>query len=143
MQTLQIIVLLLLVLIAAAHPAWAQSLETRQMRAAEEAALGKQLARTNEKCGTSITARIDWNTFDEAEVLKKRVSQWCQAALGAVEDICGAALGKEALTKLKAITCAGAATPAGSLKDGELTFSFSLTPNQNKLLMRKYLEKNL
>ena len=144
MQTLQILGTLFLLLIAATPPVWAQSLETRKMRAEQEAALEAQVALTNKKCGTSITARIDWTTFDEAEVLTKRVTSWCQAALDAIEDICGDALGKEALTtKVKSITCAGAATPAAALKDGDLTFAFSLTPNQNKLLVRTYLEKNL
>ena len=144
MRTTQIIGALALVLLAATHSGWAQSLETRKMRAEQEAALGEQVALTNKKCGTNLTARIDWNTFDEAEVLTKRVTSWCQAALDAVEDICGEALGREAImTKVKSITCAGAATPAAALKDGELTFAFSLTPNQNKLLVRTYLEKNL
>ena len=144
MRTLQILGTLSLVVLAVSASTWAQSLATRKMRADQEAALGGQVALTNTKCGTSLTARIDWNTFDEAEVLTKRVMSWCQAALDAVEDICGDALGKEALTsKVTSITCAGAATPAATLKEGELTFSFSLTPNQNKLLVRTYLEKNL
>ena len=144
MRPIQIIATLSLVLLAVPSSTWAQSLETRKMRAEQEAALGGQVALTNKKCGTNLTARIDWNTFDEAEVLTKRVTSWCQAALDAVEDICGDALGKEALTtKVKSITCAGSATPAAALKDGDLTFSFSLTPNQNKLLVRTYLEKNL
>jgi len=143
MQTMPIIGTLVLVWLTATHPVWAQSLETRKMRAEQEAALGVQVALTNKKCGTSIIARIDWNTFDEAEVLTKGVTSWCQAALDAVQGLCGDALGKEALTKVQAITCAGAATPTAVLKDGELTFSFSLTPNQNKLLVRTYLEKNL
>src|SRR5262249_27461137 len=117
MQTMQIIGTLVLVWLTATHPVWAQSLETKKMRAEQEAALEAQVAFTNKKCGTSLTARIDWSTFDEAEVLAKRVMPWCQAALDAVEDICSDALGKEALTtKLKAITCAGAATPAAVLK---------------------------
>ena len=74
MQTMQIIGTLALVLLAATHSGWAQSLETRKMRAEQEAALGTQVALTNKKCGTSITARIDWTTFDEAEVLTKRVT---------------------------------------------------------------------
>jgi hypothetical protein len=144
MRTMQIIGTLSLILLTVSTSTSAQSLETRKMRAEQEAALGGQVALTNKKCGTSLTARIDWNTFDEAEVLTKRVMSWCQAALDAVEDICGDALGKEALmTKVKSITCAGAATPAATLKDGDLTFAFSLTPNQNKLLVRTYLEKNL
>ena len=73
MQTRQIIGPLVLLLLALPHPLWAQSLETRKMRAEQEAALGTQVALTNTKCGTNMTARIDWNTFDEAEVLTQRV----------------------------------------------------------------------
>ena len=94
MRPIQIIGTLSLVLLAVTSSTWAQSLETRKIRADQEAALGGQVTLTNTKCGTSLTARIDWNTFDEAEVLTKRVMSWCQAALDAVEDICGDALGK-------------------------------------------------
>ena len=47
------------------------------------------------------------------------------------------------MPQVKALTCAGAPTPAADLTEGELIFSFSLTPNQNKLLVRTYLEKHL
>src|SRR5262249_39185182 len=58
MQTRQIIGTLVLLLLALPHPLWAQSLETRKMRAEQEAALGTQVALTNTKCGTNMTARI-------------------------------------------------------------------------------------
>ena len=91
-----------------------------------------------------MVRNVGWNTFDEVEALTKRVMSWCQVALDSVEDICGDALGQEALTtKSKSITCAGSTTPAAALKDGDLTLLLSLTPNQNKLLVRTYLEKNL
>jgi hypothetical protein len=115
------------------------------MRTQQEADLAKALELTNGKCGSNLTAKIDWTTFDEAATMKSAVKPYCQAALDAIEDLCSDDLAKEAiLAKVKTVTCIGAAEPAASLaEDGNLTFSFSLTPNQNKLLVRDYLSKNL
>jgi hypothetical protein len=126
-------------------PARADSLEARKMHAHEEADLATQLDLTNRACGGSLQAKIDWSTFDPAEALKKGVVAWCRAGLDAIEDLCGDDMGKQAVKeKVKMLTCAGAAEPSATLsQDGNLIFKFSLTPNQNKLLVRGYLEKNL
>lgn len=128
-----------------AGQASAESLEVRKMHAQQEADLATALAITNAKCGSALTATIDWTSFDEAVTLKTAVKPFCQAALDAIEDLCGDDMVKDAVaTKVKTVTCVGAAEPAASLaEDGNLTFSFSLTPNQNKLLVRDYLGKNL
>jgi len=131
-------------LIAIAVPAFGASLEAKKMHAQQEADLTDKLALTNQRCGSHVSATIDWGTFNEAEVLKTAVTPFCAAALDAIEDICSDDLGKQTIVeKVKTLTCAGAAAPAASFSDGALTFSFSLTPNQNKLLVRDYLEKNL
>jgi hypothetical protein len=131
-------------LIVMALPAFGASLEAKKMQARQEADLTDRLALTNQTCGSHVKAAIDWSTFNEDETLKKDVTPFCAAALDAIEDICSDALGKQAITeKVKTVTCAGAAAPAASFADGALTFSFSLTPNQNKLLVRDYLEKSL
>ena len=138
------IVTLAVTFIVIALPAFGESLEAKKMHAQQEADLTDKLALTNQTCGSHVTATIDWRTFDEAEVLKTAVTPYCAAALDAIEDICGDALGKQAVTeKVKNVTCAGASAPSASFADGALTFSFSLTPNQNKLLVRDYLEKSL
>jgi len=138
------ILMLAATLVAIALPAFGASLEARKMQAQQEADLTDKVALTNQRCGSHVTAAIDWSTFNEAEVLKTAVTPFCAAALDAIEDICSDDLGKQTIIeKVKTVTCAGAAAPSASFTDGALTFSFSLTPNQNKLLVRDYLEKNL
>jgi len=131
-------------LIALSLPAFAASLEARKMQAQQEADLNDRVALTNQACGAHVKATIDWSTFNETESLKQAVTPFCAAALDAIEDICSDDLGKQAINeKVKTVTCASAAAPAASFADGALTFSFSMTPNQNKLLVRDYLEKSL
>lgn len=131
-------------LVAIALPAFGASLEAKKMQAQQEADLTDKAALTNQRCGSHITTAINWSTFNEAEVLKTAVTPYCAAALDAIEDICGDDIGKQTIVeKVKTVTCAGAAAPSASFADGALTFSFSLTPNQNKLLVRDYLEKSL
>lgn len=127
------------------RPATAQSLEERRMHATREGELAHAAATTDRACGTHLKTGVAWSTFESGQVLAQNVVSWCQAALDAMEDLCSDPMGKQAVgEKVKALTCAGAAAPAATLApDGTLTFSFSLTPNQNKLLVRDYLDKNL
>jgi hypothetical protein len=144
MQSNRQIFTLAATLIAIALPAFGASLEAKKMQAQQEADLTDKLALTNQTCGSHVKATIDWGSFNEAETLKTSVTPFCAAALDAIEDICSDNLGKQAISeKVKTVTCAGASAPAASFADGALTFSFSLTPNQNKLLVRDYLEKSL
>jgi hypothetical protein len=125
-------------------PALAESLEVKKMHNAQEDELARRLALTHQKCGGAIGATIDWTSFDEAEALKNAVAPYCGAALDAIEDLCSDDTGKQAIAeKVKTVACVGSAEPSASLAEGTLTFKFSLTPNQNKLLVRGYLEKNL
>ena len=125
--------------------AMAQSLEERRMHAAREGELAQAAEITDRACGTHLKTGFAWSTFDSGQALSQNVVSWCRAALDAMEDLCSDPMGKQAVSeKVKALTCAGAAAPAAALApDGTLTFSFSLTPNQNKLLVRDYLDKNL
>jgi hypothetical protein len=134
-----------LALAAATSPVQAQSLEMKKFQAAQQADLDKALALTNQRCGTKIIAGFDWKTFDDPDLLKKGATPYCVAALDAIEDLCSDAIGKEAIqSKVKALTCVGAATPTADISDdGKVTFGFALAPNQNKLLVRGILEKKL
>ncbi len=128
-----------------AAAAGAQSLEMRRMEAAQEAKMSQKAEITNRACGTSLKTSFAWSTFQQDDVLHHEATSWCSAGLDALEDLCADPIGKQAVAaKVKSLTCAGAATPSASLDaSGNLTFSFSLTPNQNKLLVRDYLDKNL
>jgi hypothetical protein len=133
-------------LVAAAVPALAQSLEARKMYADQEAQLAAKAELTNKACGFQLQTKIDWPSFNADEILQKSVVSWCTAGLDAMEDLCSEKLGKEAVAaKVKGLTCAGGAAVSATLTDGVLTyaFPFSSASNQNKLLIRSYLEKNL
>jgi hypothetical protein len=123
----------------------AESLEDRRMHAAREAELGHAAELTDRACGTHLKTGFDWSGFDPAQVASQNAVSWCTAALAAMEDICADSIGKEAVSAIvKALTCGGASTPSVTLDgEGTVKFNFSLTPNQNKLLVRDYLNKNL
>jgi hypothetical protein len=123
----------------------AESLEDRRLHASSEAELGHAAELTDRACGTHLKTGFDWSGFDPAQIASQNVVSWCTAALAAMEDICSESLGKEAVSaKVKALTCGGAPTPSVTLDgEGTVKFFFSLTPNQNKLLIRDYLNKNL
>jgi hypothetical protein len=130
----------------AAVPAFAQSLEERKMHADQEAQLAAKAELTNRACGFTLKTQIDWKSFNSSEVLQRSVTSWCAAGLDAMEDLCSEALGKQAVSeKIRTLTCAGSGQVSASLADGNLTyaFPFSSASNQNKLLIRSYLEKNL
>ena len=134
------------VLVAAAAPALAQSLEARKMYADQESQLAAKAELTNKACGFQLKTAIDWPSFNADEILQKSVVSWCTAGLDAMEDLCSEKLGKEAVSaKVKGLTCAGGSEVKATLTDGNLTyaFPFSSASNQNKLLIRSYLEKNL
>lgn len=134
--------LLALVIAFNASGVFAQSLEVKKMRAGEEAKMSTAVDLTNKRCGTAIKVQFNWAGFDEAASLKTAVAPYCQAALDAIEDLCGDDMGKQAVKeKVKTITCGGAAAPTADLVDGDVKFDFALAPNQNKLLVRGILEK--
>ena len=130
----------------AAVPALAQTLEERKLHADQEQQLAAKAELTNKACGFSLKTQIDWGTFKSEEVLQKSVVSWCTAGLDAMEDLCSESLGKQAVAeKVKTLTCAGGSAVSATLVDGNLTyaFPFSSASNQNKLVIRSYLEKNL
>jgi hypothetical protein len=130
----------------AAVPALAQSLGERKMHADQEAQLASKAQLTNKACGFILKTQIDWPSFKSEEVLQKSVVSWCSAGLDAMEDLCSESLGKQAVSeKVKSLTCTGGSEVSAKMADGNLTyaFPFSSASNQNKLLIRSYLEKAL
>ena len=130
---------------AALSPATAQSLGDRRMHATHEDELAHAAEFTDRACGTHLKTGFDWSGFDSAQLADKNPVSWCTAALNAIEEICSDAIGKEALsTKVKALTCGGAANTSVTLdSEGTVKFLFSMTPNQNKEMVRDYLNKHL
>lgn len=133
-------------LAGATTAASAQSLEIRKRQAEQEGELATLVALTNGKCGIDLKTTIDTASFNQDEFLQKSVVSWCSAALTALENVCGDAMGKKAIAgAVKSLTCAGAPAVSVDLTNGELkyAFPFSSASNANELMIRSYLEKHL
>jgi len=133
-------------LAGASAAATAQSLEIRKRQAEQEGELATLVALTNTKCGISLKATIETATFNPDEFLQKSTVSWCSAALTALENICGDAMGKQAVAgAVKSLTCSGAPAVTVELTNGDLkyAFPFSSASNANEQAIRSYLEKHL
>ena len=132
--------------LGAASAASAQSLEIRKRQAAQEAALARLVALTNKTCGIDLKASIDTASFNPEEFLQKSAVNWCSAALTALENVCGDAMGKQAVAgAVKSVSCSGASALSVELTNGELKYAFPFTSasNANEQAIRAYLEKHL
>ncbi len=113
----------------------AQSLKEIRARENEERALDREVAYTEQVCGSSITASIDWRSavnWPEGRSLAAS----CDGALGALESICRSKDGKNRGRKVSRFVCGGdGAGP--SLRGGTLRFGAS--PNGNGFAATKSL----
>jgi hypothetical protein len=133
-------------LAGATAAATAQSLEIRKRQAEQEAELARLVALTNKTCGIDLKATIDTASFNPDEFLQKSAVSWCSAALTALENLCGDAMGKQAVAAgVKSLTCSGAAAVSVELANGDLkyAFPFSSASNANEQAIRSYLENHL
>jgi 7-keto-8-aminopelargonate synthetase-like enzyme len=133
-------------LLAAATAAMAQSLEMRKRQADQDAELARLVALTDKSCGIDLKARIDGASFDADEFMQKSAVNWCAAALTAMENLCGDAMGKQAVAAgVKSLTCSGAPAVSVELSNGELKYAypFSSASNANEQVIRTYLGKHL
>ena len=124
----------------------AQSLEIRKRQAEQEGELARLVALTNKTCGIDLKATIDTSTFNPDEFLQKSAVSWCSAALTALENVCGDAMGKQAIAgAVKSLTCSGGSAVTVELTNGDLkyAFPFSSASNANEQVIRSYLEKHL
>lgn len=94
-------------------------------RAAEERkereALAKEVGRTGEACGRSLSADVAWTTVSDAQLLDKSVSGYCDSVLYALRNACGHASGKRFVQDhVKAVRCSFDGEGRMQLKDGTL-----------------------
>ena len=99
----------------------AQSLKEMRERDDEERALQREADFTGRVCGASISASIDWSTFDDWPADASVVSP-CDGALAALEALCRDGRGTGGA--VSSFVCAGDGAGA-SLSGGELTYGAS------------------
>lgn len=124
----------------------AVSLKEQEKRTKIQSELDEELELDNEKCGTKITASINWDSFKGADT-GQSVSGYCATALTAARQLCESGdAGKKAVQKgIKKYTCAygGKGKRAVSLKAGTLSLKIDFEESNYEDFVKAYLENNL
>ena len=91
---------------AVAAPARSPSLEEKEFFAEAQKSLDEKAKTVNEKCGTTITARIDVDSFVQADAGTTGIKHPCENALLAVGEVCRTDEGKKTVAeKITSYTC--------------------------------------
>jgi hypothetical protein len=127
-----------------AEEAAAEAIKEKQVQPEQEAALAKNVERTNKKCGSGFTAKFDWSGLPSGALKEFSVAGYCGAALDGIERVCEDALGKDAVKqKIKSITCRFGGERSISLKDGSLGYTINFNSSNDADFVNAYLQSNL
>jgi hypothetical protein len=143
--------------VLAAEPALKPAQEEGKAKA--EARLEKPLQTLNEKCGTSVAVKTDYENFDGALWKTKAHFAWCPEVVSALAAMCAdrPAYKKALSSNFKAISCLFSGVVAREPKEGNAQFAlrnmsfengvltFHLHPEQANIgeSTRKVVEKGL
>jgi hypothetical protein len=126
--------------------AQAQSLKDKEYFAKQEEALAKEVAQTNKKCDSNVTAKFDWTTPPAPEDRSKFSAYgYCGAALAGMRKVCeSGAMGKDAVKeKIKTVTCGFAPKREIALKDGAIDYKIEFKSSNDADYVSDYLKNNL
>jgi len=127
-----------------AGEAVAEAIKERQIQPEQEAALTKNVERTNKKCGSGFTAKFDWAGLPSGALKEFSAAGYCGAALDGIERVCEDALGKDAVKqKIKSMTCRFGGERSISLKDGSLGYTINFNSSNDADFVYGYLQSNL
>ena len=122
----------------------AQSLKVRQLMESADKDFARQADPLNDKCGTKMTAKIDWANAVEDDVTHYTVASYCEAGTKAINRVCNNPTGKKAvMEKIKTVTCGFGKEPSMSLKDGALDYKITFQQSKDEEFFFQYLEDHL
>jgi len=125
--------------------AFAQSLKDKEYFADQEKYLTGEVTTTNERCGSSLTAKFDWSKALTPEERKTYSAYgYCGAALEAMRRVCDSPAGKEAVKqKIKSLTCSFGPKRTVALKDGKVDYEIYFNSTNDADYVFEYLQNNL
>jgi hypothetical protein len=122
----------------------AEVIKERQIRPEQEAALIKNVERTNKRCGSDLTAKFDWTGLPSGALKEFSAAGYCGAVLDGIDRVCEDAPGKDAVKqKIKGMTCRFGAERSISLKDGSLGYTINFNSSNDADFVYAYLQSIL
>ena len=123
----------------------AQSLKEQKAQQGEAASLASEVAYTNQKCRSNISATVDWQSFSADDYEGNAgPSGSCDAALGAIESLCTDEAGKEAVREeVRQVRCVKGKSRDVELRQGTLFFQMSDSAADNFRYIRDFLSDQI
>ena len=132
--------------LATAFVAQAESLEEKKKHREQEDQLNEMVKTTNEKCGTKLSANMDWKSTKKEDLQTNSPSAFCGNALEAIQSLCDEAESKAAVQKqIKKVTCKWVAEGKRSVKlsGGTLSYDIDWNASNANEFIHDYLMKHL
>jgi hypothetical protein len=126
--------------------AQAQILDPKlKQQEAEKSLAEDQLAAANMACGTGLSARFDWPTFDMKQAENFSVQAYCGEPLTALKGICGTEQGRQSVAaKVKGFVCKqGKERKLNLTSDGMLEYSVDYSSVNDFEYVSTWLKKNI
>lgn|GEM_PF-1554179 len=114
-----------------------------EAKAKFDEAMEEPLKALNEKCGTKVTVKSDYENYKEADWAGRSYYSWCEPAMSAITQMCADRPAyKKALSKLSGFSCLFTGVKPKDKKDGSSdftlrnmsyekgTFTFRIHPDQ-------------
>ncbi len=126
----------------------AVSLEDKKKRAAQEQQMATADAKMNTDCGTKLASKIDWDSFQNADMGGYSAYSRCSAIEETIGYMCRDKDVKDSVSKsIKSYTChfggKDAAKRALSFKGGAISYTVGLDSSNDGDLIKSYFMKNL
>ena len=117
-------VLAVMLSVSFGQDAQAQSLKQRKQLQSQEQALQQEVDYTNQVCQSNISAEVDWQSFDAyAAPDMDGVTVSCDAALSALESLCGDQLSQQAIQeRVDQVLCTKGESRDIALTEGTLMY---------------------
>jgi hypothetical protein len=122
----------------------AAALKEKLYQPEQEAALARDVERTNKICASGFTGKFDWTGITAGALKEFSASGYCDAALEGIRRVCDDATGKNAVKqKINSVTCAFGGERSISLKDGALSYTINFNSANDADFVHAYLQSNL
>jgi hypothetical protein len=113
--------------------------------ATQDKEFAEALAGLNQKCGTSVTAAVDWNSISDELLKKYSISSYCSGPLSALQGLCdGSPVSQKVIrAKVKQVRCQFGTEMKLEVQDGAVKWTTAPDAANQEEFAKTYFENNL
>jgi hypothetical protein len=117
----------------------------KERETGHEQGLADELKAMNEKCGTNVTATVDWKSVSDDIIKRYSISSYCGSPLSALRGLCeSAAVARKIISaKVKKVSCQFGPEMKLELQGDLVRWTTATDGSNQEEFARKFFEKNL